>query len=289
MEAFEEQVQQQIERLQSKPLRDIEKAVSEKRLNWWVSHWELKIDRPVSPRYAFECLFYDYMGIAREDLPILSESDNEITWASQNPCPTLEACNRLGLDTRNVCRQAYEKSTQTFISQLDPQLRFTRSYTEIRPYARICRESILRVDFDTLMQEAIVEAQHSRDEGNKGYGAVLWHGGRVLARTHDTAGTQKDPSQDAEMNAIRHAVGLLGSTNLCGAVLVSTCEPSPANVFAAAWANVSAIVYGASIKETTLLRKARIVDSTLEIVKRSPAQVEIIPGVLRKDCLKLYR
>ena len=144
MDAFEEQVQQQIDRLQQKTLREIEQAVTEKRLNWWANHSDLKPTGPVSPRMAFERLFFDYMGLKKEDLPILSESENEITWASKNPCPTLEACSRLKLDTRTVCRQAYEKSTQAFVSQLDPCLRFVRSYKEIRPHAKICRESIMR-------------------------------------------------------------------------------------------------------------------------------------------------
>lgn len=289
MDAFKEQVQQQIERLQTKSFRDIEKAVSRKRLNWWASHEALKKGHPVSPHYAFECLFFDYMGLTRSDLPILSESDTEITWASQNPCPTLEACRRLGLDTRDVCRQAYEKSTQAFISQLDPQLRFTRSYTEIRPHAGICRESIIRMDFEAAMRDAMAEARISREEGNKGYGAVLWHDGRVLAKTQDTAGTHKDPSQHAEMNAIRQACRELDDANLCGAVLVSTCEPCPMCASAAVWANVSAIVYGVSIEETVRLGKARITVSSSEIVDRSPVQVEIIPGVLREECLMLYR
>ena len=43
--------------------------------------------------------------------------------------------NPLGLDTRSVCRGAYEKSTQAFISHMDPELRFLRSYSEIRPYS----------------------------------------------------------------------------------------------------------------------------------------------------------
>src|SRR5512133_2815305 len=100
MGQFDTQVQQQLDRLQSMSLRDIEKAVTEKRMNWWEEHSSLKEKGPISTRTAFECLFFDYMGLKKEDLPILSESENEIVWASQNPCPTLEACQQLNLDTR---------------------------------------------------------------------------------------------------------------------------------------------------------------------------------------------
>lgn len=289
MDAFEEQVQQQIDRLQNKSLREIEQAVTEKRLNWWVNHADFKPAGPVSPRVAFERLFFDYMGLTKDDLPILSESETDITWASKNPCPTLEACGRLELDTRTVCRQAYEKSTQAFISKLDPGLRFVRSYTEIRPHAAICRESIIRVDLDACMHMAIEEAKASRNEGNKGYGAVVWYAGKVIARAHDTAGTMKDPSRHAEVNAIREACRVLDDGNLCGALLVSTCEPCPMCSSLAVWANISAIAYGASIKETAALGKSRILVTAEEIVNRSPVQMEVIPGVLREDCLALYR
>lgn len=288
MDAFEEKVQQQVDRLQTHSLREIEKSVSEKRVTWWADHAYLQKSGVISPRYAFECLFFDYMGLKKEDLPILTETEDEITWASQNPCPTLTACARLNLDTRVICHQAYEKSTQAFISQLDPQLRFTRSYVEIRPHSAVCRESIIRFDFEAAMREAISEARISRREGNKGYGAVLWQAGKILARSHDTAGSQKDPVLHAEVNAVRQACRELGDANLCGAVLVSTCEPCPMCASLAVWANVSAIVYGASIEETAALGKARIQVPAREIVERSPAQVEVISGVLRDECLALY-
>jgi tRNA(Arg) A34 adenosine deaminase TadA len=288
MDAFEEQVQQQIDRLTNKSLREIEQAVNEKRLNWWANHGDLKPGGPVTPRLAFERLFFDYMGLKKDDLPILSESDTEITWASKNPCPTLEACGRLNLDTRKVCRQAYEKSTQAFISQLDPCLRFVRSYKEIRPHAKICRESIICIDLEGCMRMAIEEAEASRKEGNKGYGAVIWYAGKVIARAHDTAGTKKDPSLHAEVNAIREACRVLKDGNLCGAVLVSTCEPCPMCSSLAVWANVSAIAYGASIKETVALGKSRILVTVEEIVNRSPVQMEILPGVLREECIRYY-
>lgn len=287
MNTFEELVQLQIDRLQNKSLREIEQVVTEKRLTWWADHPYLKAVEPVSPRYAFECLFFDYMGLKKDDLPILSESETEITWASLNPCPTLEACGRLKLDTRIVCRQAYEKSTQAFISQLDPSLRFVRSYKEIRPYAKICRESIIRVDLEACMRMAIEEAKVSREEGNKGYGAVIWFAGKVIAQAHDTAGTEKDPSLHAEVNAIREACRVLNDGNLCGAVLVSTCEPCPMCSSLAVWANVSAVAYGASIKETAAQGKSRILVSVDEIVSRSPVQMEIIGGVLHDECSNL--
>ena len=116
--------------------------VAQKRLAWLESTvtrrppgWPLPAD-PVSPRRAFELLFFDYMGL---DSGAAAGGGGDRTTASPgsrtNPCPTLEACCRLGLDTRQVCRAVYEKPVQIFLSRLDPRLRFVRDYSAIRPHA----------------------------------------------------------------------------------------------------------------------------------------------------------
>ena len=188
-----------------------------------------------------------------------------------------------------VCRSAYEKPAQALISEIDPQLRFLRDYDEIRPHAAHCREMIVRVDFEQMMRIALEEARASRVEGNKGYGAVVALGNRIIARAHDTATSELDPSLHAELKAIRSAAEALHDGDLTGTVLFSTCEPCPMCASLAVWANVTAIVYGASIEETARLGKSRILVGAKEIVDKSPATVEVIGGVLREECLSLYR
>jgi len=288
-EDFKSQVDKQIERLKRSSWREIESEVTQKRIAWVRQNPRAagKPDHP-SPRQAFEALFFEYMGLPAKDLPVLSETDTEIVWRSLNPCPTLEACQRLGLDTRQVCRGAYEKSTQAFLSQLDPQLRFLRSYAEIRPYAEHCKESIIRVDFEDNMRLAIAEARVSRQEGNKGYGAVVVRGHEFFGKAHDTAITEHDPSRHAEVNAIRQAVQALGESNLSGAILFSTCEPCPMCSSLAVWANLTTIVYGVSIEETARMGKSRIRVSTKEIIEHGPVMIEVIGDVLREESRALY-
>lgn len=286
MPGFGEQVLAQIDRLQNSDLRTIETEVISKRLAWFDA--TPRVVRPATPRVAFETLFFEYMGLPREELPVLHETDDEIVWSSRNPCPTLEACRRLGLDTRTVCRGAYEKSTQALISRLDPQLRFLRDYGQIRPLSSHCLEQIVRVRFDSMMRLAIGEAKQSRREGNKGYGAVAALGDRVIACAHDTAVTERDPSLHAEMNALREATHVLNDANLSGVVLFSTCEPCPMCSSFAVWTNISAIVFGASIEKTAATGKLRIRVPAREVVARSPVTMEVIEGVLEQECLDLY-
>jgi tRNA(adenine34) deaminase len=286
---LDQKIQQQAERLKQSSYRQIEAEVSEKRIAWVRQNRErLNLPSSPSPRQVYELLFGNYMGLALEELPVVAETETLIEWLSTNPCPTLEACNQLRLDTRKVCRAAYEKSTQAFLSQFDPQLRFLRSYEEIRPYARHCREMIVHIDFDAMMRLAIEEAKLSKQDGNKGYGAVVVWGNRILGKAHDTAATEKDPSLHAEVNAIRQAVHLLGDANLSGAVLFSTCEPCPMCSSLAVWSNLTTLAYGASIEETAKLGKGRILVTSREIVAKSPVAIEIIDGILENECMSLY-
>ncbi len=288
-DSFQLKVNQQIEQLKQQPFRTIESGIAQKRIDWFRRNYPAPVSHESwSPRKAYELLFFAQMGLAPEQLPVVSETETEIVWRSYNPCPTLEATRVLGLDTRQICRSINEKSTQAFMSQLDPQLRFLRSYAEIRPYCDYCLERIVRLDFEENMRIALQEARMSLAEGDKGYGAVLAFGDRIVARAHDTAVTERDPSLHAEVNAIRQAVRVLGDSNLSGAILYSTCEPCPMCSSLAVWANLTTLVYGVSIEETARLGRSRIRVSSRDIIAQSPVTIEVIGDVLKDECRSLY-
>ena len=289
MDAFEHKVRRTIEQLQHSSFHAMALDITQRRMAW--------LDRalpersghdPFTPREAYELLFFEQMSLRRDELPVISESPDEIVWLSRNRCSLLEACLALGLDTRQVCRAVNEKATQAFLSRINPQLRFYRSYQEIRPYADYCHEKIVRIDFAAYMSVALQEAHRSKSEGNKGYGAAVVYDRQIIGQAHDTAITEHDPSLHAEMNAIRQAVKAKGDADLCGAILFSTCEPCPMCASLAVWANLTSIVYGISIEETAQLGRSRIQISADEIIARSPCSVEVIGNVLHDECKMLY-
>ena len=286
--AFEYKVHQQMAQFEQQAYSTLEVEVTKKRVAWFQEYVPEKNRTPLSPRKAYELFFFEYIGLSETEVPVIAETATQIVWDSFNRCSTLEACQRSGRDTREVCRAVYEKPTQAFVSQLDPQLRFHRSYQEIRPHAPYCRERIVRLDFEAMMQLALEEARQSRAEGNKGYGAVVVFGDQVVGKAHDTAVTENDPSLHAEVNAIRQAVKTLGDRNLCGAILFSTCEPCPMCASLAVWANVTTIVYGISIEETAQLGKSRILIPSTDIIQKSPVMIEVIGNVLKDECKQLY-
>lgn len=289
MNTFEQKVRQTIEQLEHASFHTMALDITQKRMAWLDHTLPGKPEYgEFTPRDVFELLFFENMGLERNELPVISESPNEIVWLSHNRCPLLEACVTLGLDTRKVCRAVNEKATQAFLSRIDPQLRFHRSYEEIRPFADCCKEKIVRIDFDAYMAIAIREAQLSKSEGNQGYGAVVVFDGQIIGQAHDTAITGRDPSLHAEVNAIRQAVKTKGDANLCGAVLFSTCEPCPMCASLAVWANVTTIAYGISVEEAAELGRSGIQVNANEIIARSPCSIEIIGNVLHDECKTLY-
>ena len=282
---FEQDVQKQIDRLTTKPYQEIESQVTRKRINWY-RHNAGKItrDHPGAPRGAHDLLFFEYMGLAETELPVLSETDDEIIWSSRNSCPTLEACWRSGLDTRIVCRAVYERSTQALISQIDPQLRFYRSYQEIRPHSFHCKEGIYRLDFQQMMALAFKEACQAKNGGNKARGAVIVLENKVIAAAQDTTTTESNPAGHAAANAIKTAAKVTRDPNLCGAVLFSTCEPCPMCTSLAVMSNLTTIVYGASNSEPIYSGSPHTQMSAGEIARHSSVMVEVVSGVLEEKC-----
>lgn len=54
-----------------------------------------------------------------------------------------------------------------------------------------------------------------------------------------------DPTAHAEVSAIRNACAALGTFNLSGAVLYTSCEPCPMCLAASLWARVERVVFAA--------------------------------------------
>ena len=121
--------------------------LDQKRQTWWEANKDsLHLDGPL-PRQAYTLLLLIYMKLDERDVPVVYEDERRIVWRSFNFCPMLEACQRLGRDTRLVCREATELSVQNLIARLDARLRFGRNYeTGMRPHAAYCEESITVMD-----------------------------------------------------------------------------------------------------------------------------------------------
>jgi hypothetical protein len=121
----------------------LERCVTEKRLSWAEHNLEdfKRTDDPVFDGYR---LFYEtYWKVSvPEDGEIVARTAYKLVIRWWNPCPTLDACQRRGLNTREICHKVYCRPVQELIQKLDPRLKFTRNYAAIRPYAPYCEEII---------------------------------------------------------------------------------------------------------------------------------------------------
>lgn len=127
------------------------------------------------------------------------------------------------------------------------------------------------------------------EEAKKGtfpFGAVIVKDDKVIARSHNTA--TLDPTAHAEINAIREACQKLNTVDLKGCVLYTTCEPCPMCFTAAWWANISKIVYGAEGEDVTE-DEWKIDLKCVELTQRSKNKIEVKGGVLRDECLELFK
>lgn len=127
-------------------LRELDARSAQRRLAWYRSERPDPAGGPAAG--GGDALDRGYrlllkkLGISEREAPIVHREPTRLVFHSKNFCPTLEACIILGLDTRTVCRLSNEGSTAELIRQIDPRLRFSRNYDNLRPYAAFCEERI---------------------------------------------------------------------------------------------------------------------------------------------------
>jgi tRNA(Arg) A34 adenosine deaminase TadA len=85
------------------------------------------------------------------------------------------------------------------------------------------------------------------------FGAVIvGPDGQVVGEGCNQVTSTNDPTAHAEVSAIRAACAALGTFQLDGCRLYSSCEPCPMCLAAAYWARVEEIVYGASREDAAV-------------------------------------
>lgn len=88
-----------------------------------------------------------------------------------------------------------------------------------------------------FMREAIQLSIDSMRAGNGGpFGAVIVKDGKVIAQGFNKVTSTNDPTAHAEVVAIREACKVLGSFQLAGCEIYTSCEPCPMCLGAIYWA-----------------------------------------------------
>src|SRR6056297_214219 len=96
---------------------------------------------------------------------------------------------------------------------------------------------------EDFMREAIKLSIDNIDEGGGPFGAIIVKDGEIVAKAANRVTVNNDPTAHAEINAIREAAQKLGTFDLSGCRIYSSCEPCPMCLGAIYWARLDKIYF----------------------------------------------
>jgi tRNA(adenine34) deaminase len=136
-----------------------------------------------------------------------------------------------------------------------------------------------------FMRLALREAERAPDHDDVPIGAVLVHGGEVLAAARNERELRGDPTAHAELLALREASAKLGTWRLLDTVLYVTLEPCPMCAGAIVLARVPRVVFGAPDP------KAGAAGSVLDVLDepRLNHRPAVARGLLAEESAELLR
>ncbi len=99
-----------------------------------------------------------------------------------------------------------------------------------------------------FLKAAAIEAIHGSSKGDGGpFGAVIVDkNGNVISIGHNEVLTSHDPTNHAEVVAIRKACLKLKTHDLSDCIIYSSCEPCPMCLSAIIWSNIKVMYFGAT-------------------------------------------
>lgn len=95
-----------------------------------------------------------------------------------------------------------------------------------------------------LMQLAVRLSEENVKQGGGPFGAVIARDGKVIATGTNRVTSDCDPTAHAEVSAIRAAAKALGTFDLSGCEIYTSCEPCPMCLGAIYWAHLDRMYYG---------------------------------------------
>ena len=133
------------------------------------------------------------------------------------------------------------------------------------------------------MRLALEQAAHSAALGEVPIGAVLVHGGRILAQSHNHREAWQDPTAHAELIVVREGAKALRQWRLVDTTLFVTLEPCAMCLGAIILARIPRLVFGARDP------KAGACGSVLDFASnpRLNHRVEVIGGILEEESQRM--
>ena len=140
------------------------------------------------------------------------------------------------------------------------------------------------MNYQSLMLQAIAITQEVKSSGDVPVGALIVNeAGEIVSSGKNEREKDNDPTAHAEIVAIRKASEKIGSWRLDDLTLIVTLEPCVMCAGAILQSRIKRLVFGA------FDQKAGAVGSSLDVIRdvRALSKVEVVSGVLEKECAKL--
>lgn len=97
---------------------------------------------------------------------------------------------------------------------------------------------------EQLMKEAIRLSEENVVNGGGPFGAVIARNGEIIATGVNRVTSNNDPTAHAEVSAIRAVCEKLGTFDLSGCEIFTSCEPCPMCLGAIYWAHIDKVYFG---------------------------------------------
>ncbi len=144
------------------------------------------------------------------------------------------------------------------------------------------------MDKKDLMRRAIQLSDESVERGGGPFGAVIARNGKIIAEGSNSVTLNCDPTAHAEVTAIRNAAQKIGSFDLSGCEIYTSCEPCPMCFGAIYWAHLDKIYYANNRKDAA---KIGFDDDFIyhEIKLKHKERQKASESLLRKEALEVFK
>jgi guanine deaminase len=127
-------------------------------------------------------------------------------------------------------------------------------------------------------------------KANRGgpFAAVVVKDGEIVAEGTNLVTSTKDPTAHAEVVVIREACRVLGTHDLAGCVIYTSCEPCPMCMGAIYWSRPARVFYGNTAEDAA---EAGFDDAFIHRELKRPhhkKKIEMV-GLMRDEALEAFR
>lgn len=131
-------------------------------------------------------------------------------------------------------------------------------------------------------------AEHGSNIGEGGpFGAVITDKeGNIIAKGNNMVLKNNDPTAHAEVTVIREACKKLGTYDLSGYILYTSCEPCPMCLSAIIWANIKEVYYACTREDAGSIGFRD--DVIYEYLEGKNKDLISLKQIDREECINLF-